>query len=166
MKLGRWSARGLVLAALVGVPLGLGTFTFSYAKGLAYMSTDPAVCRSCHIMNEQFDSWSKGPHHTRATCNDCHMPQTFPSNIIVKGLNGYHHSVGFTLQPSRPDEPGADLHFREPIRIKQSNSHVLQENCLRCHGDLVQEMVRGGPSGDEAVSCVHCHSSTGHGARN
>jgi cytochrome c nitrite reductase small subunit len=159
------SIRGIALAALVGVPLGLGAFTFSYAEGLSYMSEDPSVCRNCHIMNTQFDDWAWGPHHAAATCNDCHLPQTFPSKYIAKGLNGYHHSAGFTLQPARPDAPGADLYYEEPIRIKPSNSQILQDNCLRCHGDLVHEIVRGSTWADDAVRCVHCHSSVGHGAR-
>lgn len=165
MELRRLSLRGLIIAVLVGVPLGLGAFTFSYAEGLSYMSDDPQVCTNCHLMNEQFDGWARGPHHTSATCNDCHLPQDFLDKYIAKGSNGYHHSLGFTLQPSRPDEPGADLHFDEPIRINPGNSQILQDNCLRCHGDLVQEIVRGSTSGEDAVRCIHCHSSVGHGAR-
>jgi cytochrome c nitrite reductase small subunit len=165
MKPRRWSVRGLALAALVGVPLGLGSFTFRYAEGFSYMSSDPNVCRNCHIMNDQFDGWRKGPHHAAATCNDCHLPDRFPAKYIAKGLNGYHHSLGFTLQPSRPDEPGVRVHFAEPIRIKPGNSQILQESCLRCHGDLVHEIVRGSTWADDAVRCVHCHSSVGHGAR-
>lgn len=161
----RWSVRGLALAAMVGLPLGLGAFTFVYAEGLSYMSDDPAVCRNCHIMNDEFDGWRKGPHHASATCNDCHLPQRLPWKLVAKGKNGFNHSLGFTLQPSRPDEPGARVHFREPIRIKQGNDRILQENCLRCHGDLVREIVRGSTWADGAVRCVHCHSSVGHGAR-
>lgn len=165
MTAGRWSLRGFVLAALVGVPAGVGSFTFYYAEGFSYMSSDPEVCHNCHIMNDEFDGWRKGPHHAAATCNDCHLPVDFPAKYIAKGMNGYHHSLGFTLQPSRPDEPGARVHFREPIRIKAGNSQILQDNCLRCHGDLVHEIVRGSTWADDAVRCVHCHSSVGHGAR-
>ncbi len=41
----------------------MAAFTFRYAEGLSYFSTDPKACANCHIMNDQFVSWSKGPHH-------------------------------------------------------------------------------------------------------
>jgi cytochrome c nitrite reductase small subunit len=161
----RWSRRWLVLAVLCGALLGVGTVTFGYASGLAYLSNEPAACKNCHIMNEQFDSWRKGPHHAVATCNDCHVPPHFPQKYLAKAENGYHHSMGFTFQPPRPDAPGARDVFEEPIRIKARNSQILQDNCLRCHGDLVHDVVRGSTWADDAIRCVQCHASVGHGAR-
>jgi cytochrome c nitrite reductase small subunit len=155
----------LLLALLGGILIGLCAFTARYASGLSYLSNDPRACANCHIMNEQLDSWRKGPHHAVATCNDCHVPPHFPAKYIAKARNGYHHSKGFTFQPARPDEPGAQLTFEEPIRIKEKNSQILQDNCLRCHGDFVHEIVRGASWAQDAIRCVHCHSSVGHGAR-
>ena len=73
--------------------------------------------------------------------------------------------MGFTFQPARPDAPGARPFFEEPIRIKEVNSQILQDNCLRCHGDLVHEVVRGSTWETGAIRCVHCHAGVGHGAR-
>jgi cytochrome c nitrite reductase small subunit len=39
-----------VFVVLVGTTLGLGLFTFHYAKGTSYMSNDPLVCANCHVM--------------------------------------------------------------------------------------------------------------------
>jgi len=153
------------LGGLLGAMVGLGLTTFNYAKGLSYLSNDPAACVNCHIMRDQYDAWRKGPHHAFATCNDCHVPPHFPQKYVAKAMNGYHHSTGFTFQPSRPDVPGAKLVFEEPIRIKAKNSQVLQDNCLRCHGEFVHDIVRGSTSGDDAIRCVHCHRGAGHGAR-
>ena len=161
MTSGRW----LVLAVPLGALVGLSGFTAQYAEGLSYLSNDPAACANCHIMNEQYDSWRKGPHHAAATCNDCHVPPHFPAKYIAKAKNGYHHSSGFTLQPAVPDAPGAKLAFEEPIRIKAANSQILQANCLRCHGDFVHDVVRGSTWRDDAIRCVHCHKAAGHGAR-
>jgi cytochrome c nitrite reductase small subunit len=155
----------IFLGVLFGAMVGIGVSTFKYAAGLAYLSNDPAACVNCHIMRDEYDAWRKGPHHAFATCNDCHVPPHFPRKYIAKAMNGYHHSTGFTFQPSRPDEPGAKLVFEEPIRIKAKNSELLQENCLRCHGDFVQDIVGGSTSNDDAVRCVHCHRGVGHGAR-
>lgn len=155
----------LALCVLAGLFTGLGAFTFHYASGLAYLSDNPATCANCHVMNDQFDSWRKAPHHALATCNDCHVPPAFPDKYIAKARNGYHHSMGFTLQPPAPDDPGARTVFEEPIRIKETNSQILQDNCLRCHGDLVHQVVRGSTWADNAIRCVHCHRAVGHGAR-
>jgi cytochrome c nitrite reductase small subunit len=144
----------LALAVFLGVIGGMAAFTFRYAEGLSYFSSDPRACKNCHIMNEQYASWTKGPHHAAAKCVDCHLPHDVVGKYIAKGENGYHHSKGFTLQD-----------FHEPILIKERNARILQENCLHCHEDFVHDVVRGSTTAEDAVRCVHCHRSTGHGAR-
>jgi cytochrome c nitrite reductase small subunit len=148
--------RQILIPALVlaGVVLGLGAFTFRYAEGASYFSTDPRACANCHIMNDQFASWSRGPHHSNAGCVDCHLPHDFFAKYVAKAVNGYHHSKGFTLQD-----------FHEPILIKPRNSQILQDNCLRCHGGFVHDILTGASRPEDAVRCVHCHRGAGHGAR-
>ena len=150
------SARGTavltVLAVLMGALLGIGGYTFYYAHGLSYLSSDPKACVNCHIMRPQFDSWQKSSHHAVAKCVDCHLPHDFLGKYLAKGLNGYHHSKGFTLQD-----------FHEPIMIKAKNARILQDNCVACHRDLVHELIGGANGAPDEVRCVHCHSSVGHG---
>ena len=142
----------LALSIAVGVLVGLAGYTFKYAEGLSYMSNDPRACANCHIMQRQFDSWQKSSHHTVAVCVDCHLPISLPAKLMTKASNGYHHSKGFTFQD-----------FEEPIRIKSGNAAVLQENCLRCHEDMVHNLVAGTRTEKDAVQCVHCHYGVGHG---
>ena len=142
----------LLVSLLSGLLAGLGIFTFSYAQGFSYLGSDPKTCQNCHIMRQQFDSWEKSSHHKVAACVDCHLPHAFIRKYLAKGENGYHHSRAFTFQD-----------FHEPIMIKQRNSEILQENCVRCHEGLVSEMGAGIGIGKEAVRCVHCHQSVGHG---
>ena len=68
--------RGLLLGALIlaGIAIGIGGFTFVYARGYSYLTNDPAACANCHIMKEHFAAWSKSSHRAVATCNDCHTP--------------------------------------------------------------------------------------------
>lgn len=146
----RWIA--VAIAALAGVFLGVAGFTFRYAEGLSYFSTDPRACANCHIMQRQFDGWTRASHHGVATCNDCHMPTNLIGKLYAKASNGYHHSKGFTLQD-----------FAEPIRIKPANSRILQDNCVRCHDSMVEHLVSGARSDDDATLCVHCHVTVGHG---
>jgi cytochrome c nitrite reductase small subunit len=140
------------LAALVGVPLGLGAFTFQYAEGLSYFSTDPRACVNCHIMREAYDSWQKSSHHANAVCVDCHLPHDVAGKYLAKARNGWNHSRAFTLQD-----------FPEPIRITPPNARILQANCMHCHEAVISAIVpgHGAPGGD--LSCVRCHASVGHG---
>ena len=144
----RWRVLVLALAVGVGVAGGLGTFTFGYAKGWSYLSADPAACNNCHIMRPQYESWQKSSHHTVATCAQCHLPSSFVPKYLAKALNGWHHSKAFTLGG-----------FDEPIRIKEPNAAILQQQCLECHGALTHAMRAGG----EPLRCTHCHARAGHG---
>lgn len=151
-----WSAGRLIIlvAVLAGALTGLGAFTLDYGEGLSYFSTDPEACRNCHVMNDQYASWSRGPHHAVARCVDCHLPHDFIPKYIAKADNGYRHSRGFTF-----------MDFHEPIMITARNSETLQQNCVRCHADFVHDIVRDRRPRNGTVSCVHCHRGAGHGAR-
>lgn len=144
--------RGWAMAtvAVMGVLLGLSLFTFRYAEGLSYLSNDPASCVNCHIMRDQFDSWNRSTHKAVATCNDCHAPHTFPGKWIVKGVNGFNHSLAFTTG-----------NFPDPIRIRTLNAEVAQHNCVECHATTVSQ-VHSGAEGEERY-CTSCHSNPGHG---
>jgi cytochrome c nitrite reductase small subunit len=145
-----------LLAALAAVSLGIcagvGVTTLRYAEGASYLSTDPAACANCHIMQSQYDSWQKAGHHTVATCVECHLPADFVGKYVAKSVNGWHHSKGFTLQD-----------FHEPIAITPYNARILQANCVRCHSDLVHAQTSVRP--EDQPSCVHCHARVGHGPR-
>lgn len=145
--------RLLALSILVGAFLGLSLATFDYAEGLSYFSTDPAACANCHIMQSQYDGWQKSSHHTAAKCVDCHLPHEFFAKYLAKAENGWRHGKEFSLDT-----------FAEPIALKPRSSEILQANCRRCHGSLV-EAVAGSTSESPVGTCVHCHQSVGHGTR-
>ncbi len=146
---GKWLKAGAVAAA--GALVGLGLYTFRYAEGLAYLSNDPKACMNCHVMREQYDSWVKGSHHAAATCNDCHVPHSFPEKYLTKMENGWNHSKKFTLQ-----------NFHEPIRIRPENLKRLQHNCVDCHSTLVSEIAAHRDVEMGTARCTECHRSVGH----
>jgi len=153
-----WAARwrgmtlaGVLLAALVGVALGQSLYTFRYAEGLSYFSSDPRACVNCHIMRPQYDGWQKASHHTVAKCVDCHLPHDFLGKYYTKAENGFWHSKGFTLQD-----------FPEPIRMRDVSRRVVQQNCLHCHADFVHDILTVRHEKEE-LNCVHCHRTVGHG---
>ena len=147
-------APGLVLvAALLGVPAGVGAFTFVYAKGFSYLSPDPRACVNCHIMNEQYDAWRKSGHRHTATCVECHLPHEGLAKWLAKADHGFRHSVAFTLQ-----------NFKEPIEITSADRRIVLDNCVRCHGALLQALTTSAESSRGELDCLHCHAGAGHGA--
>jgi len=142
----------LLVSGLMGVLFGVGGYTFHYARGASYLSDDPRACVNCHIMRDVYDGWQKGPHHAVAVCNDCHAPHTLLAKVLVKAENGFRHSQKFTFQS-----------FHEPIRIRPKNARVLQDNCLRCHGEFLIAIAPHGTVPGDDVNCVRCHAGVGHG---
>lgn len=142
---------GLALSALIGMFLGLGAFTFTYAEGASYLSNDPKACVNCHIMRDQYDGWQKASHHAHAACNDCHVPHDLVGKYYTKAEHGMRHSYGFTFN-----------NFHEPIRIKASSRDVVLNNCVRCHQGLVADIAHAGGS-DQVADCIRCHTNVGHG---
>jgi cytochrome c nitrite reductase small subunit len=147
------SLAGLALSALIGLLLGLGSYTFDYAEGTSYLSNDPKACVNCHIMREQYDGWQKTTHHAVATCNDCHVPHDLVGKYLAKVDHGYRHSKGFTFQD-----------FHEPIRITDKDRGIVEQNCVRCHGEFVSQ-IRLTARADEAPGCTRCHADIGHGPK-
>ncbi len=143
----------IAVCVAIGVLVGIGYYTFDYAKGLSYMSNDPKACMNCHVMADHYDSWIKSSHRKAATCNDCHIPHEFPRKYLVKAENGWNHSKAFTLQ-----------NFKEPIRIRKSNLRELQNNCIHCHDNMVSGIVGHGwaKDGKNLPRCTTCHRSVGH----
>lgn len=141
-------------SALVGLAAGVGVFTFHYAQGASYFGHEPEACANCHVMQGQFDGWIKSSHRSVAACNDCHAPHGVLPKFAVKGLNGFRHSLAFTLGG-----------FHEPIAITPLNRNVTENACRHCHEDIATAMLalqsgHGGASRE--VSCIRCHGSVGH----
>jgi len=141
----------LVLCVALGVFAGLGGFTFHYAKGTSYMSSDPKVCVNCHIMNDQYDSWEKSSHHQAARCVDCHLPHALVPKLIAKSDEGYRHSKAFTFQD-----------FHEPIQITPHDKGIVEDNCVRCHQDMTHSMRMFRTGRPKDMSCIRCHPTAGH----
>ncbi len=140
---------GVSFTVALGILSGLSLFTFNYAEGTSYFSDDPQSCVNCHVMQEQFEGWNRGSHKAVATCNDCHSPHTFPGKYIVKGLNGWNHSLAFTTG-----------NFPNTIRIKDFNVAVAQNSCVDCHEGMVSHVV--GDANKEPLTCMACHQDVGH----
>ncbi|HKO46363.1 MAG TPA: cytochrome c nitrite reductase small subunit [Polyangiaceae bacterium] len=148
------AALPLALAVLIGVTAGIGGYTFRYAEGLSYFKKDPKACVNCHIMQSQYDGWQKASHHGVAVCIDCHLPHSFFEKYWSKAENGWRHGQRFTTQ-----------NFVEPVVVQASGRAILQDNCVRCHEDLVHGSAFAPSARGEPLLCTHCHSNVGHGEK-
>ena len=142
----------MVLVVAIGAFVVTAGFTFVYARGLSYLSTDPRACANCHIMQRQYDAWGRSSHESVAVCVDCHLPHAFVAKYAAKLENGWRHGQKFTTQ-----------NFQEPISVQARGREILQENCVRCHEHMVDDILAAPNAHGEAASCVHCHAGVGHG---
>ena len=147
------STRLVAAGVLVGLLVGIGGYTFVYARGYSYVTNDPAACANCHIMRDHLDAWSRSSHRAVAVCNDCHTPPGLVGKYVTKAQNGFWHSFYFTT--------GA---YPDPLRITPRNQDVTEQACRKCHGELTEsiEPVRATVSHDTQTSCIRCHDSVGH----
>ena len=141
--------QAIVIGAALGIIGGIGGYTFIYAKGASYLTNDPAACTNCHVMNEQYEGWTKSSHRSVAVCNDCHTPHGLIPKYTTKALNGFWHSFAFT---------SGDFH--EPIQITTRNHRVTEGACRKCHAEIVHGIQLAAP--EETLSCVRCHRNVGH----
>jgi cytochrome c nitrite reductase small subunit len=141
---------GVALAVAIGLAVGVGGFTFVYARGASYLTNDPQACANCHVMRDHYNAWVKSSHRAVAACNDCHTPHDPLGRYLTKASNGFWHSVAFTTG-----------RFPEPLRIKPGNRAVTERACRTCHRPVVDAIEPGHAKG-APLACVSCHRSVGH----
>ncbi len=146
--------KGIIAPVLLGIPLGLliglGVYTFGYAKGASYMTDDPKACANCHVMQDQYSGWLKSSHRMAAVCNDCHTPHGFIPKYLTKAMNGVNHSLAFTSG-----------RFPDGIVITARNHKVAEEACMKCHEEITSG-IRASRHQNDKVSCTTCHRNVGH----
>lgn len=148
----RFQSAVLISATVIGVLIGVGVYTFVYAKGYSYLTNDPSACANCHIMREHFEAWTRSSHRAVAVCNDCHTPPGLVPKYVTKARNGFWHSFYFTTG-----------RYPDPLRITPRNHKVTELTCRTCHVEMTASIDIGhaGP-GDRGISCIRCHATVGH----
>ncbi len=151
----RWR---LSVIILTGIFTGIFFLVLHISMAASYLSDDPKTCINCHVMYPHYASWDKGSHGHVATCADCHVPQdNFFRKYYVKATDGLRHATFFTMRW----EP-------QTLMIKDAGINVVQENCIRCHIDLVDmvqlvEVTGRSAAKGEGKLCWDCHRETPHG---
>ena len=148
----------LPYAILLGAGVGLILYIALASNAISYLSDEPETCINCHVMNTEYASWQHSSHRENATCNDCHVPHDNVVNkYLFKASDGLRHATMFTLRL----EP-------QVIRIKEAGKEVVQENCLRCHSNLVanvkiKKVQYADVQHGEGKLCWECHREVPHG---
>lgn len=140
-----------IVGSLLGILLGLGLYTFLYARGYSYLTNNPAACANCHVMQDYYAAWMKSGHSAVARCNDCHTPHNLVGKYAIKATNGFFHSFAFTTG-----------RYPDNIRIKGYNLWVTEGTCKTCHAELTYSIL--GVHGGKDISCIGCHFNVGHSA--
>jgi len=154
----RWK---LPVTFILAIFLGLSFYTLYLSKASSYLSDNPQTCINCHVMVPQFATWNHSSHREIATCNDCHVPHNNAfAHYYFKVKDGLRHATIFTLRA----EP-------QVIHIKEAGIEVVQQNCVRCHEQLLltaQQQInhKGFHSERESRLCWECHRETPHGRVN
>jgi len=126
---------GLVIMLLTRLPvLGLEEASF---------------CGRCHVMQEQVDTYQHSPHRQTTNCGACHDPHGLLTGSVYASYTGTR-DVYRVVTNTTPEE----------IRITDMSKRVVQNNCLRCHGDIMQEI--GDTSQNGGNHCFHCHREIIH----
>ncbi|MCK9290539.1 MAG: cytochrome c nitrite reductase small subunit [Bacteroidales bacterium] len=148
----------VAVVVMMGAIAGLIAYAAYSSKAVSYLSDAPETCVNCHIMAPQYASWQHSSHREYANCNDCHVPQ---DNIFrtyyFKAMDGARHATVFTLRL----EP-------QNIFIKKAGIGVVQENCIRCHEQLITDarlLVQTETYHHQFTDrlCWDCHREVPHG---
>ncbi|MFO8023269.1 MAG: cytochrome c nitrite reductase small subunit, partial [Perlabentimonas sp.] len=151
----RWKIPVIIL---LGIFFGLGAFTFHISKAPSYLSDKPETCINCHIMVPEYSTWAHSAHREYTNCNDCHVPHNNMLNhYYFKAMDGLRHASIFTLRT----EP-------QVIQIKDAGANAVQNNCIRCHEDVINDtrMMRPDFSQNNLRKdrkCWECHREVPHG---
>lgn len=144
-----------------GAMIGLLSYAFYVSNAVSYLSDKPETCVNCHIMAPEFATWNHSSHREHANCNDCHVPHNNAVNKwFFKAKDGLRHATIFTARA----EP-------QTIFIKEAGIKVVQNNCVRCHNDLVTNerlLVQTNVYDQhfEERLCWECHREVPHGRVN
>ena len=148
----------LPVTIVTGFLFGFGLVVLKISNATSYLSDDPKSCMNCHVMTPQYATWEKSSHSKTAVCVDCHIPH---DNIIHKFLfkasDGLRHSTIFTFRL----EP-------QVIKIKEAGIDVVQQNCIRCHSNLVEKIsiAKNLEIHKNGKLCWDCHREVPHGRVN
>jgi len=107
--------------------------------------TDSDYCKSCHVMEAEYEAWIHSGAHRRKYCVDCHLPnENKTAHYLWKSIDGVKDILVYYSG-----------RIPEKIRISSHGEKILQINCIRCHETTVMFM-------NKERKCWSCHRRVSH----
>jgi nitrite reductase (cytochrome c-552) len=134
-------AHGLVLGIALGLVVGIGAYTFVYARGYSYMTDNADACVNCHIMQDQYSGWVKSSHRAVAVCNDCHTPLPYKREGALKISD--HHVRSPLLNINRACQTchkWSEEELKARVETIQGRTHSLRNIAMDALVDLVNDI--------------------------
>jgi cytochrome c nitrite reductase small subunit len=132
----------LIAAAIFAL---LGLFVAFGPPGLYAKSESPEFCGSCHVLQPEYETWFHSGAHHNIKCVDCHLPNNNLANhLFWKSVDGVKDSLAFHTG-----------RVSETIRISAHGAAVVQNNCQRCHAEIISRVTLD-------RRCWDCHRRMTH----
>lgn len=139
--------KNILLGLIALIVLGFGAMLMTKIPALGLAEAN--FCSQCHAMDYQVDTYLHSSHAREANCGDCHDPHGLITGSMYAAYTG-SRDVYRVVTNTTPLE----------IRATNMSKKVLQNNCLRCHGDIMGEA--GDTSQNGGNYCFHCHRGIVH----
>lgn len=132
---------------------GLLIFLVVGSAGAIGFTMRPDFCRTCHVMEPEYQTW-KATSHSQIACTDCHIEPGLGNLIVHKvgALKELYHYVTKTYE-----RPLKMAHKIESSVCEQCHS---QERVFTTSGDII---IPHAKHREKDVKCVECHSGVAHG---
>ncbi|MEW6661154.1 MAG: NapC/NirT family cytochrome c [Bacillota bacterium] len=132
---------------LIGAVIAI-TFLVGGVHSVNSATKEASFCVSCHVMEPAYGTWSHSAHREVVDCGGCHSDQrNYLTKTYSKAMAGAKHMYVYALGDIPPR-----------IRIAKENTALVQQNCLRCHGEVARNLQM-----DADRRCTDCHRFTPHG---
>ena len=137
---------GFRILGFFGAGFLLFLFVFFGPPKVYHKTSTPEFCASCHVMDYQYDAWMKNADHRNLECVECHLPNNnFANHMLWKGYDGTKDVIYFFGRL-----------YADELRISVHGQHTVQDNCVRCHGEMVSQL------NIEDRTCWSCHRRVNH----
>lgn len=115
-------------------------------SGIIERTNESSFCAKCHVMKPQYLDQIKGGLHNELKCIECHLPHESKISFYSQKLqDGVKDTVIFFSG-----------RFSEKIKASQKNREIIQENCIRCHFQIVSKI------NVKDRKCWDCHRRITH----
>lgn len=152
MKHFRFTVAGYALGMVVGLGMVM-------TYGAMSVSSKPAFCGSCHVMEPYYESWEVSSHSDIA-CVDCHIPPGMTAELRKKyealSMVARYFTATYGTNPwaEVADESCLECHDRRLLSGTEVFGDVLFD-----HGPHLSELRRG-----KRLQCTSCHSQIVQGS--